>query len=171
MNKLTQNSIFQSKRLCIRYLVNSDFAAFHEMQSDPDVMLYTSGKAQSEKENRQDLSECIDKYNQPGNRFWIWAVTLKDTKAFIGTCALVPHDHGLEIGYRLLKRCFGKGYGQEMCDALIDYAKNEYPQKQIFACVDTRNLASVKILDRSCLTYTHNEQNDLGFTDRVYTLK
>ena len=160
--------IFETNRLSVRNLKHSDFEAFHEMQSDDAVMRYTTGQGHDEAENRRQLTECIDYYSKPNNDFWVWAIVRKSDQQFLGTCAIVPNENRAEIGYRLLGRFFGKGYGQEICDGLIEYGIHGQKLPEIVAYVDIRNIASVKILDRSSLPFVDEIRQEDGVIDRFY---
>ncbi|MEM8736788.1 MAG: GNAT family N-acetyltransferase, partial [Planctomycetota bacterium] len=92
----------------------------------------------------------------------------KSDKQFVGTCAIVPSDGQQEIGYRFLRRFFGNGFGQEVCDGLIDYGINGQSLSELIAYVDVRNVASVKILDRSQLAFVREIQDEDGVVDRFY---
>jgi RimJ/RimL family protein N-acetyltransferase len=99
-------TVFETNRLRIRHLLESDFDAFHEMQSDAEVMRYTTGSSLDEVENRRQLKMCIECYAKPENDFWVWAITRKVDGQFVGTCAITPNDQRAEIGYRLLRKTF-----------------------------------------------------------------
>ncbi|MEO1085599.1 MAG: GNAT family N-acetyltransferase [Acidobacteriota bacterium] len=160
--------VFETDRLYIRNLEDSDFEAFHEMQSDDEVMRYTTGEGFDAAENRRQLEMCISCYSKTDNDFWVWAILRKSDRQFVGTCAIVPHEGRPEIGYRFLKRFFGFGFGQEICDGLIAYGINGLELPEIIAYVDVRNVASVKILDRSRLPFVEEIENEEGCVDRFY---
>lgn len=160
--------IFETERLGVRKLELADFDAFHEMQSDPVVMQFTTGEGFDANENRRQLEDCIARYQHPGNDFWVWAILEKAKQQFIGTCAIVPNDNRPEIGYRLLRASFGNGYGQEICDGLIEYGIHQQHLSEIIAYVDIRNVASVKILDRSRLNFVKEMEGENGIIDRFY---
>ena len=160
--------IFETRRLLVRELKHSDFDAFHEMQSDEEVMRYTTGKGFPKEENRQQLADCIAKYSNSNNDFWVWAIVRKSDTLFVGTCAIVPNEGRPEIGYRLLRKYFGNGYGQEICDGLIEYGIHTHKLCEIVAYVDVRNIASRMILDRSILSFIKEVEVDNGITDRFY---
>ena len=164
-------TVFETERLTIRELNQRDFALFHEMQSDDIVMRYTTGQGFDEHENLRQLTECIDSYTKPNNQFWVWAITRKSDQQFIGTCAIVPNNNRPEIGYRLRRTCFGNGYGQEICDGLIEYGIQKLALTEIVAYVDLLNVASRIILDRSLLTFVSEAPNENGGTDRFYRLQ
>jgi len=161
--------IFETNRLVVRNLVLDDFEFFHEMQSDDTVMRYTTGKGFDESENQRQLEKCIGSYDQPGNRFWVWAITLKYDQQFVGTCAIVPNDDRPEIGFRFLRRFFGNGYGQEVCNGLLEYGIQIQKLTEVIAYVDLRNVASRKILDRSVLSFVEEVPNTDGGIDRFYS--
>ena len=113
-------------------------------------MRYTSGRAMSEEENRQELARLIKRYAEPGNDFWVWAVIRKADGAFAGTCALICNEQGEhEIGYRFIERYWGQGYGLEITEGLIDYAFGPVGLERLVAYVYTDNTPSVSILERS----------------------
>ena len=165
---MLSKTVFETARLKVRYLVFSDFDAFHEMQSDDEVMRFTTGKGLDETENRRQLKMCIDCYSRQGNDFWVWAVVRKLDGQFVGTCAVVPNESRPEIGYRLLRRFFGLGYGQEVCNGLVQYCIYEKRLTMLIAYADVRNLASMIILDRSPLQFIEETTNENGITDRFY---
>ncbi|MEO1529484.1 MAG: GNAT family N-acetyltransferase [Planctomycetota bacterium] len=160
--------IFETARLAVRDLRDSDFEAFHEMQSDDEVMRYTTGHGFDEAENRRQLIDCIERYSVTDNDFWVWAIVRTEDDAFVGTCAIVPSDEGPEIGYRFLRKYFGNGYGQEICDGLVRYGIDERGLPRLVAFVDVRNVPSVKILDRSRLAFVAEVTNEEGLADRFY---
>lgn len=165
---MLSETVFQTTRLLVRRLHDSDFEPFHEMQSDDEVMRYTTGRGLDEAENRRQLKMCIDCYSKSENDFWVWAIIRKVDGQFVGTCAVAPNQNRPEIGYRLLKRFFRMGYGQEVCNGLIEYCIHAKKLSEIIAYADVRNVASTTILDRSPLQYIKETTNDDGFTDRFY---
>ena len=151
------------------------------MESDPNVMRYTSGEAKDMAENTIDLNRCIHAYSDPENRFRIWAVEQKSTSKMVGTCALVASDEfelpkeyhdGAgqidEIGYRFLQSEWRKGWGQEVCDGLIDHCIERLSATTLIAQVDALNVASVRILDRSKLIEIPEIKPANCGCDRVY---
>lgn len=162
------NVLFETTRLFVRELMDADFEAFHAMQSDDEVMRYTSGEGFDRTENRRQFDDCIAHYSKPDNDFWVWAIVRKLDRQFVGTCAIVPNHDRPEIGYRFLRKFFGNGYGQEICDALIEFGIHKRNLPEIIAYVDVRNIASTKILDRSRLPFVEEITNEDGLKDRFY---
>jgi ribosomal-protein-alanine N-acetyltransferase len=141
------------------------------MQNDQEVMRYIGGKISSLAENKRDLETILKYYKDPDNDFWVWAIELIDTERFIGTIALVKNQKGeYEIGYRLLKDYWKKGYGKEVTNGVIKYAFEKLKLKEIVAYVDKENLTSVRILESTFnfIKEIYNEQDNC--IDRYYKL-
>ncbi|MFK8006053.1 MAG: GNAT family N-acetyltransferase [Saprospiraceae bacterium] len=164
--------LFQTSRLLVRPLTFEDFEPFHEMQSNLKVMQYASGKAQTLEENKADLKKVINHYQEVNNGFWIWAMERKSDQALIGTVAIiVDKKKEGEIGYRLLEKHWGNGYATEILKDLINYGFEKMQLKAIHANVDVRNIASIKMLDKSVLEFIGKEWNeDFQSYDRLYRL-
>lgn len=139
--------IFETNRLRVRKLIESDLNAFHKMQSNPLVMQYTTGIVKSLEGHRIEVNELISKYTLVDNSFWIYAIERKTDATFVGTVALVKNGENDEIGYRFLQEYWGKGFGTEVCKGLIDYCKKNNFVKLTAYAVDV-NIASKKILEK-----------------------
>lgn len=162
--------IFTTPQFIIRPLQEEDLSDFHEMQGNPKVMQYTTGKANTLAENQRDLEEVIRHYSEPSNQFWVWAIERIADNAFVGTCALVGDGKGTyEIGFRFLEKYWRKGYGTVICNALVEYALRQQDVKKIIAYVDSKNVGSAKILDQSALTFIKEFYDEKrGSMDRFY---
>lgn len=165
--------IFQTPRLQIRPLHPGDLEAMYEMQGNPRVMQYTSGKAMSREEVEDDLLRLIANYSRPGNTFWVWAMERKEDGLFAGTCALILNDkQETEIGYRVPERYWGNGYGVEVVKGLSRYAIEEKGHDRLVAYVYEDHAASWKVLDRAgyrLVKKFYNEEESCW--DRIYELK
>jgi len=162
--------LFQTSRLLVRQLISEDFEPFHEMQSNFNVMQYAAGKANTREQNQVDLKKVINHYQEANNGFWVWAIERKLDQEFIGTAAIIvdEKDEG-EIGYRLLEKHWGNKYASEILKDLIDFGFEKMKLKAIYAEVDVRNIASVKMLDNSVLEYIGEKWNeDFQSNDRLY---
>ncbi len=139
--------IFETERLLIRKLILDDLQAFHQLESNPEVLKYATGEVKDFEKNKNELNDLITKYNKPNNDFWIYAIERKEDKLFIGTVALVKDGFDDEIGYRFIEKYWGKGYATEICKGLIAYCK-ELEIPKIIGYVVDENIASAKILER-----------------------
>jgi RimJ/RimL family protein N-acetyltransferase len=139
--------IFETQRLIVRKLILADLIAFHNLESNPNVLKYATGEIKSFKENEKELNSLIAKYNSINNNFWIYAIVRKLDEEFIGTVALVKDNLDDEIGYRFIEKFWGFGFASEICEALILYCKT-IGVKKIVASVVDENIASAKVLEK-----------------------
>ncbi len=163
--------IFETERLQVRKLKTSDINPFHEMHANKKVMIYTDSGIKTYAEDVLDLADCISKYAQPNNRFWVWAVIRKEDDAFLGTVALIDYDEiNEEVGFRFLEKYWSNGYGFEVLDGLLKYAKSKN-YKTLIGEVYAKNIASEKILKKSGFILQKEEIcKNTGFLDRLYQI-
>ena len=162
-------SIFETYRLQVRRLTQTDLIDYQSMQCNAEVMKYTTGVPLTQEESAHDLAEILARYDTDGNEIWVWAVTTK-TGDFAGTCALFKNEtREFEIAYRLLESFWGQGFGQEIAEGFIDYCIVEIGLDSFVAHAAKENLASVKILDRSRMAFVAEKENqETNWVERHY---
>jgi len=105
----------QTERLLLRGFVPGDVDALVALDSDPEVMFHiTGGRATSREEIER---EVLPAFIAGG----YWAAEERVTGDFVGWFHLRPPDDP-ELGYRLRRASWGRGYATEGSRALIDYA-------------------------------------------------
>lgn len=81
-----------------------------------------------------------------------WAVFEKSTGSLIGMGGLTPWKLGeenlVDITYRLRQSAWGRGYGQELAQLLVNYGFNELGLSQITATITPDNMPSKKIAEK-----------------------
>ena len=163
--------IFETERLTIRKLKNSDINEFHDMQSNANVMRYIK-KHMNRFESEMELKRFIAYYDNQDIFFHIWAVEEKTYNDFIGICGVYKNDKSeFEIAYRLRELYWGKGFGSEIAKNLIRYCFKEIRLDELFAYVGIKNKGSIKILEKemSFLREFYCEKTNLF--ERLYHLK
>ncbi len=75
-----------------------------------------------------------------------------------------------DLGYRLIRKHWGKGYATEACTTIIQYAFEENIMNTIHGAVDLRNQASINVLEK--LKFKFSNEFDLdGIQHGWYTLQ
>ncbi|PKV51151.1 RimJ/RimL family protein N-acetyltransferase [Aquimarina sp. MAR_2010_214] len=89
------------------------------------------------------------------NEFGLWVVVLKETSASIGMCGLVNRDtlEDIDIGFAMLPEYLGLGYGYEIANATMNYAKNTLHLDKIVGITNPNNIASIKLLNKIGLRF------------------
>lgn len=145
-------------RLILRELIPADAAGMFELDSDEAVHLYLGKQpVKTIAESREVIAMIRQQYIDNG--IGRWAVVEKDTNHFVGWAGLKlvkePTDGRVnyyDLGYRFIKKYWGKGYATECARASLDYGFNQLKADEIFAMVDAGNDASRRVLEKVGLT-------------------
>lgn len=156
----------ETERLLLREILPSDVDGMFEMDSDPEVHKYLGNKPVKTKDEASQVIESIrSQYVQHG--IGRWAVIEKETDSFAGWCGLKliaeetnNHIHYHDIGYRLLKRYWGKGFASESAKASIAYGFKKLQLKTIYGIADANNLSSGKVLRKVGLKYVETFEHN-----------
>jgi RimJ/RimL family protein N-acetyltransferase len=165
--------IAESARLIVRQFDIADGEAMDGIFGDADVMFYGRG-VQTQQWVREWLRRRQENYQTLG--FGLWAVVEKSGREVIGYCGLsrFPDIGGLpeiEIGYRLARAHWGRGYATEAARAVRDYGFGTLSLPRLIALIDPANVASIRVAEKIGLQY---EQDVLleGYShpDRLYAI-
>lgn len=147
--------IFSSTpRLVLREILPSDVEGMYELDSDPEVHRYLRNKPVQNKEQVAEVIEFIRK-QYVENGIGRWAVVEKETNNFVGWTGLKlvkektnNHINYYDLGYRLIKKYWGKGYATESALASLAYGFDVMKLEEVFAAAEVNNLASNNILKK-----------------------
>lgn len=161
-------TIFQTERLLIRNLKKDDSDDYFDIMGNPNVMTPIPRDVMTRQESNDHLNNFL---NTQQNDRKVWAIELKSENKFIGLCAFLKNNKNEdEIGYRLREKYWRKGFGTEVTVGLLEYGFERMKMDKITADVDTRNLNSVKILEKF-MTAKKEFFNELdNCTDRRYEI-
>ena len=148
MTKIIQ---LETQRLILRQWINSDFAEFFKLNSDPDVMQYFPDILS--KQESDQLAQRIQTLITT-NGWGFWAIEVKDTRQFIGFTGLnkpqykIPCSPCTEIGWRLSKSSWGKGYATEAAKAALSFAFESLSLSEVYAFTTVKNDRSRAVMER-----------------------
>ena len=166
--------ILETDRLLLRQFTANDHANLMHVFGDPEVMRFGDGP-QSEEWVRAWLKRCIENYAR-GRAIGPWAVVERTSNAVIGYCGLfhfpdVCGSPETELGYRLARNAWGKGFATEACRAVRDHAFNVLGVSRLVSIIDPANSASIRVADKVGMRYEKEVMFD-GYThpDHVYAI-
>jgi RimJ/RimL family protein N-acetyltransferase len=163
-------TIFQTERLLIRTLKKEDTDDYFDMMGNPKVMNAIPRVAMSREESNDHLNNFLHTEHTSSDRK-VWAIELKSENKFIGLCAFLKNkENEDEIGYRLREKYWRKGFGTEVTVGLLKYGFEQMKMDKITADVDTRNLNSVKILEKFMTAKKEFFNESDNCTDRRYEI-
>ena len=147
----------ETQRLVLRRFTMADVDNLVGLDADPDVMHFVTGgipTARDEIEN-DILPEFLGYYERFGG-YGFWAAIEKATGEFLGWFHFRPREGGgrdeAELGYRLRKSAWGKGYATEGSRALIRKGFTEFGVRRVVAEAMAVNLASRRVMEKAGLT-------------------
>lgn len=150
---MSRTVFLETQRLWLRGWVDADREPFAALCADPEVMRYFP-----ETLARQKADELIDRClaAQVLNGFSLAPVELKETGEFIGFVGLsrpacakpLPFDPCVEIGWRLNRAAWGKGYASEAARAWLRFGFETEGLAEIVAFTIPANKASQKVMQR-----------------------
>lgn len=139
-----------TRRLSFRPINPADFDILLRMNSDPEVMKYVGdGSVRNQDQMLLELDMLISHYSRkPG--LGIWALESKDSCTFIGAAGLVYYDNTteIEVGYRILKEYWNKGYATEAANGILKYGFEVLGLKKIVSSAHVDNTASRKVMEK-----------------------
>ncbi|MFC4117315.1 GNAT family N-acetyltransferase [Nonomuraea zeae] len=148
-------SIFlETNRLTLRRFTDADEDNLVELDSDPEVMRFLSGgKPTPREEIRGRVLPVLFGYYERFEGFGFWAAEEKATGRFLGWFHFrpgknAPRDGEIEIGYRLRRSAWGKGYATEGSRALIRKGFTELGVERVVAETMTVNLGSRRVMEK-----------------------
>lgn len=143
--------IFESERLNFRLWKEGDKSAFAEMNSDLKVMEFFP-KALTENESDLLYQSINDKMEE--KNFGLWAVEIKKEKEFIGFIGFnIPNFESdftpcIEIGWRLKKEAWGRGYATEGARECLAYGFAILNFPEVFSFTSSLNTPSENIMKK-----------------------
>ncbi len=157
--------LLETPRLVLRRFTMDDVELVVELDSDPEVMRYISGGVPTPPEEVQtDILPAWIGYYARYERLGFWAAHEKSSGAFIGWFHFrPPPGHApddVELGYRLRRSAWGKGYATEGSRALIARGFTELGVSRVFASTMAVNLASRRVMEKAGLTFVGIVHND-----------
>jgi len=151
---MSNQLIIQTSRLIIREILPEDDEGMFAMDRDAEVHRYLGGNPNASiQQSRDNIAYIRRQYADYG--IGRWAVTLKDSGAFVGwtgfkrmTEAVNGHTHHLDFGYRHARAFWCQGYGFEAAQAALNYGLDVLGFRAAFAMTDVENTASRRLLEK-----------------------
>jgi RimJ/RimL family protein N-acetyltransferase len=151
---LAGSARLETDRLILRPFTADDVDHLVALDADPEVMRFINGGRPT---SREEVVERVLPrflwYQEQPHGYGFWAVEEKATGTFIGWFHLRPDpDTGdpaePELGYRLMRDAWGKGYATEGSRALIAVAFERRGARRVWASTMVINLASRRVMEK-----------------------
>lgn len=154
--------ILETERFLLRRFTLEDAPLLLELNSDPEVLQYLhepplQNIADAERVLKDIIFPQYDLYN-----LGRWAVIEKATENFTGWSGLKyrPEIDEIDLGYRFMKKYWGKGFASETARAVLDYGFDALKLKAITGRAHIENTASLTVLQKIGMQYIKDEVVD-----------
>jgi RimJ/RimL family protein N-acetyltransferase len=145
-------AVLTSERLVLRPWRDDDLEPFAEMSADPLVMEHFPSLL-----DRVRSAEVVGRIRGHFDRegYGLWAVEVPGVAGFIGFTGIarVPFRHDwIEVGWRLARAHWGKGYATEAARAAIEWGFANLAVEEIVAMTVPANLRSQRVMAKLGMT-------------------
>jgi len=149
----------ETDRLVLRRFTPDDVDDLTALDADPEVMRYINGGRPTLRE--EIASSVLPRflwYHDTSLAYGFWAVEERATGAFVGWFHLRPDPDGgradePELGYRLRRDVWGRGYATEGARALVARAFDELGARRVWAGTMAINTASRRVMEKAGLRF------------------
>ena len=156
------NSSFElhTERLILREWRDEDLPVFAAINADPEVMRHFP-KVLSREESDQRAQAVRDHFGRHG--YGLWAVEVCGGDPFVGFVGLSvpwfeqPFGSRVEIGWRLARESWGKGFATEAARAAVQFGFDRIGLEEIVSFTVPDNLRSRRVMERLGMTHDPSE--------------
>jgi len=140
--------MLETARLVLKKFSLADAPGFYELNLDPEVLRYTGDTSFSSVAEAEAFIRGYTHYERYG--YGRWSVFIKETGEYAGFCGLNnrPELDEVDVGFRLLRRYWGKGYTTEAARGSIEYGFEAFGLERIVARAMRENRASIRVIEK-----------------------
>lgn len=142
----------ETARLRLRGLREGDEPFLASLDSDPDVMRYIHNGPLSAQE-AEHVARIQVMGARAGNEWGKWMIERRADGVAIGWIELGklsgPKRDDLQVGYELVRECWGQGYATEAVERVLRYAFEERGLDRVAAIARPGNTASIRVLEKN----------------------
>lgn len=141
---------FETKRLILSPRTMSDLDDCIVMDRDPDVTRFIPGPWHDEAAHRAFVTSRIEA--DFGDGLGYWSIRARSNpERFLGWVLLIPADASgpdIEIGWRLNRHAWGKGYATEAATPVLAHAFRTLELEHVIADIDPGNIGSIRVAEK-----------------------
>ncbi len=141
-------TIIETARLRLTVFSEKDAEGFFNMNNNPEVLRYTGDLPFENIEAAKAFILSYDHYQKYG--YGRWTIRRKSDNVYLGFCGLKYHSdmQEVDLGYRLDRKYWGKGYATEAARVCLDYGFKILKIDRIIGRSEIKNKASIHILEK-----------------------
>jgi RimJ/RimL family protein N-acetyltransferase len=146
----------ETERVVLRRFTEADVDNLFDLDGDPEVMRFINGGRPTPRDVVQnEILPGFLGYDEHFEGYGFWAAIEKSSGDFLGWFHFRPPEGSspdeAELGYRLRKSAWGKGYASEVSRALIRKGFAELGVQRVVASTMVVNVASRRVMEKAGL--------------------
>jgi len=155
-------TILETERCILRELSLADMDELFALYEGEGIGKFTETLYPYEEEKEFQRAYINNMYRFFG--YGMWLIFSKETGKMIGRAGLEHREYHekieLELGYLIGTQYQRQGYAEEVCKAILDYAKENTSFERINCVIAKENLPSIRLAEK--LGFYHAEDYDLN---------
>ncbi|MBG9794919.1 GNAT family acetyltransferase [Paenibacillus dendritiformis] len=146
----------ETARLLLRDWAEADLVPFRQLNADKEVMRYFP-KTLFPEETNLFYQSIVAEFTERG--YGLYAVEVKENKEFIGLIGFhratfeAEFTPCIEIGWRLKKEAWGKGYATEGAAACLQYGFHELGFRDVYSFTAKINKSSQNVMKKIGMSF------------------
>jgi RimJ/RimL family protein N-acetyltransferase len=164
----------ETERLILRRFTLDDAEAWLPLISLPEIIRYTGDTPATSIEQARESLRTRPLRDYEAHGYGRLAVIEKSSGRLVGFSGLkfVSDLDDVDIGYRFLPDCWGKGYATESARPLMDHGWRELGLKRVVGTVHPDNPASGRVLEKLGLRFERVlEPDEAGDSVLLYAIE
>ena len=141
--------VLETARLRLEPLISSHASAVYEHLLDQRLYQFIPRTPPSSLQALEDRYSTLSSRVSPDEQeIWLnWAMRLHTTDTYVGLLEATVEASMAKLAYLTFPSFWRQGYAKEGCHCLLEHLFNDWGVMSIMADVDTRNVASIQLLE------------------------
>lgn len=157
-------NILYTKRTCVREIMLQDLDELFVLYQEEGITDYIEPLYERSQEEVYTVNYINHMYYFYG--YGMWVVRDKQTGALIGRAGLEHRefqgDTVIELGYVIGKEYQKQGYGYEVCDGIMAYAREQLCLDEIHCFIQAENDPSIRLAEKLGFQVEEDSTNETG---------
>ncbi|ALK97275.1 hypothetical protein AB595_11660 [Massilia sp. WF1] len=145
----------ETQRLILRPFTLDDAEAWLPLITLPEIVRYTGDTPVASVDEAREVLRTRPLRDYAVHGYGRMAVIEKASGRLIGFSGLkyLEDLHEVDIGYRFLPDCWGKGYASESAGVLMEHGRRVHGFRRIVGMAHPDNAGSIRVLDKLGLRF------------------
>ncbi len=153
-------TVLHTARLRLEPCCPEHLSGLHEMNRDPAVMRYITGRAETLEETQAMIERVQARWAELGYSWWSFIDAASGQVVGAGCIQHLGRDRAqpLEIGWRLRQDCWGQGLASEAAQVMAAFAFETLQAPLLCAVCHPDNQASAHVMKKLGMVYRGQER-------------